>query len=190
MGRPRTRVSVSCEVCGRLGPLNAKRYCSRTCFNVARTRPPTDRFWPKVNRDGPIHPVLGTRCWLWTGSTDPKGYGTFSMPPSKPAKAHRIAWTLTNGTIPERANVLHKCDVPLCVNAQEHLFLGSLADNAADCSEKGRARGPAVLTTDDVRVIRSDYNRGISQRELGRRFLVAQTNIQAIVTGRTWKHVK
>ncbi len=31
---------------------------------------PTDeeRFWTRVNKDGPVHPVLGTACWLWTGA--------------------------------------------------------------------------------------------------------------------------
>lgn len=207
MGRQRTRVSVACEHCGNPSPLNAKRFCSLACHTAAKTIEPAVRFWPKVNKHGPIHPVLGTRCWPWTGSTDPKGYGTFSMPPSKPVKAHRVAWTLTHGEIPDGANVLHRCDNPPCVNADEHLFLGTLADNNRDMSDKGRAsgnttkgrphlglagevHGMAKLTDAAVRVIRAERAAGSTFVALAQRYRLDVQTVRRAAMRQTWKHVE
>jgi len=55
----------------------------------------------------------------------------------KKFRAHRLAWEMTNGPIPNRSLVLHRCDNPRCVNP-EHLFLGSPKDNMIDKMEKGR----------------------------------------------------
>lgn len=43
----------------------------------------------------------------------------------------------TNGPIPEGMQVLHRCDVPYCVNP-EHLFLGTDKENHRDKTAKGR----------------------------------------------------
>ena len=51
--------------------------------------------------------------------------------------AHRWTWEQANGPIPEGLCVLHRCDNPPCINLN-HLFLGTLADNAKDAQEKGR----------------------------------------------------
>lgn len=58
--------------------------------------------------------------------------------------AHKVAWEIANGPIPEGNGyhgkcVLHRCDNPACVNPG-HLFLGSHDDNMADMLAKGRAR--------------------------------------------------
>jgi HNH endonuclease len=98
--------------------------------------PIEDRFWPKVSR--------GEGCWLWVGSVLKSGYGQIEIKtgPGKrdrrTERAHRIAWMLSFGQIPEGAEVLHTCDTPLCVRP-DHLFLGTQADNIADCISKGRA---------------------------------------------------
>jgi len=34
-----------------------------------------DELWSKVNKNGPVHPALGTPCWPWTGGTVVRGYG-------------------------------------------------------------------------------------------------------------------
>jgi len=185
----KTRISGPCERCGAARPLNAKRYCSPACRDLARTIPPIDRFWPKVNKDGPVHAGLGSPCWVWTGTTDAKGYGRFWIPGRTPAKVHRVAWEFANGPIPAGLAVCHRCDNASCCNPA-HLFCGTLAENNRDMLDKDRARGPALLTAEAVRVIRAGYAAGTTQCALAQHWHVSQANIQAVVTRRTWKHVK
>jgi len=95
-----------------------------------KPRPVAERFWEKVDKtDG---------CWLWTASRTTSGYGQFCPVGNVPRKAHRIAWELTYGPVPEGAHVLHRCDTPLCVRP-DHLFLGDAAANVDDMWTKSRA---------------------------------------------------
>jgi len=142
-----------------------------------------------VNKHGPVHAAIGTPCWLWTGTRDQKGYGRFWIPGRTPAKPHRVAWEFINGPIPIGLAVCHRCDTPSCCNPA-HLFMGTLAENNRDMLNTDRARGPALLTSEAVRVIRAAYAAGTTQAALGREFGVRQVTIQAVVTRRTWKHVK
>lgn len=88
-----------------------------------------ERFWAKVARsDG---------CWLWLAAKDGCGYGHFYPESRKLMKAHRMAWELLKGSIPDCLCVLHHCDNPSCVNP-DHLFLGTKKDNTQDAIAKGR----------------------------------------------------
>lgn len=94
------------------------------------------RFWINAQKSGD--------CWMWTGKTL-KGYGSFSIR-SAFYSAHRVAYTIVVGPIPEGMGVLHRCDQPLCV-CPDHLFLGTHQDNMRDAAAKGRMRGRfGVLT--------------------------------------------
>jgi hypothetical protein len=80
------------------------------------------------------------KCDLWTRARNREGYGEV-WHDGRLYRAHRLAWELSNGPIPEGLLVLHKCDTPACVNV-EHLFIGTHTDNMADRKRKGRqARG-------------------------------------------------
>jgi hypothetical protein len=77
-----------------------------------------DRFWPKV-----IECPAGTGCWLWTGARNKAGYGSLRLfGPEYPGHqgrgvfAHRIAYTLVVGVIPDGYQVDHLCKNPSCVN--------------------------------------------------------------------------
>lgn len=91
--------------------------------------------------------VTARGCWLWRSmkSNDPSyGVATAKQTGSKPMMAHRLAWTLFHGPIPDGMLVCHRCDVRPCFNP-EHLFLGTAQDNTDDMIAKGRhfnGRGP------------------------------------------------
>jgi hypothetical protein len=159
------------------------------------TRPPVaERFWMKVNRAGPIHPVHG-QCWVWSTGKSRKGYGQFYRGGSS-LLAHRTSWELHNGLIPDGLLVCHHCDNPPCVNPA-HLFLGTVADNTRDAAAKGRmVRGErmhtAKLTADLVIEIRQRHrksSRTDGVAALAREFGVSSQSILRIIRRRCWKHV-
>ena len=72
-------------------------------------RPATDaeRFWLKVNKTD--------TCWLWTGATSSEGrYGT-AICEKRQQPAHRVAYQLLVGPIPDGLDIDHLCRVTLCV---------------------------------------------------------------------------
>lgn len=98
-----------------------------------------ERFWSKVNVNGPVHPVLQTRCWEWLGATDDKGYGRFGLDGHN-TRAHRAIYTVYTGeVIPRTTNVCHRCDNPKCVRPTHHFF-GTNVENNRDRDTKGRCR--------------------------------------------------
>ena len=148
------------------------------------------RFWRSVNKKGP------NECWLWKDGKC-HGYGSFSIG-YKSFGAHRIAWLLIHGDIPENQLVLHKCNIPACVNAVSHLYLGTQKDNAADMyfagrnhSNAGSIHGQAKLTEQQVETIRQalvNSPRGMATR-LAAQYGVSTSTIGDIKRGRGWTHI-
>jgi len=89
-----------------------------------------ERFWSKVDVRG------RDECWEWQASGS-KGYGRLMMD-GVTWGAHRLAFTLVKGRIPDGMCVLHSCDNPPCCNPA-HLFIGTHADNMRDMAKKGRS---------------------------------------------------
>lgn len=166
------------------------------------SRPLGERFWEKIDKNGPTHPSkpeLG-RCWLWTDHTV-RGYGQIveGAPSKKKLSSHRVSWELHNGPIPVGEGphgicVCHNCDNPPCVNPA-HLFLGTIQDNINDKMRKRRQpqrekHGRAKLTEKKVAEIRRDYvrnSRAHGQPALARKYGVNHTAIGFIVREKHWK---
>lgn len=86
----------------------------------------------------------GTGCWLYQGYLHPTGYGDFCIRNENLA-AHRVAYMLAKGPIPEGIDVMHTCDVRHCCNPK-HLVLGTHKENLEDCFRKGRQPRAASTT--------------------------------------------
>ena len=147
------------------------------------------RFWSYVDRKEP------DECWPWTSTTGTAHeYGVFgflSAGKSVQYRAHRLAWMLVNGTIPNGMCILHSCDNPICCNPS-HLRPGTMAENMAERNDRGRhahgeKQGHSKLTEDQARyALESEEPPSV----LGKRFGVHPSAISSIRNGRNWKHLQ
>jgi hypothetical protein len=144
-----------------------------------KTSSPED-FWRRVDKTRG-----GDACWPWTGCLS-NGYGRLSFQRSL-TSAHRVAYTLTNGPIPDGLHVLHACDNPPCCNPR-HLSVGTNGDNMADAASKGR--GPwmsrRILTAEQADLIRASDE---SITALARRYGVGESTVRKIRHGVIYRTV-
>ena len=110
-----------------------KRWQRDPLREKVRPRPAEERFWQKVDKDGPIpehKPELGA-CWLWTAAVNPgTGYGEFNPRHALKVGAHCYSYELANGTIAEGFEVHHECHARRCVRP-DHLSAATRAENMA-----------------------------------------------------------
>jgi hypothetical protein len=157
------------------------------------------RFWSRVDKEKSSVFYNGERCWEWTAWTNKGGYGRMRIGLRK-ILAHRFAYQITNGEVPDGLLVCHQCDNPSCCNPS-HLFLGTNQDNVDDRDRKGRmARGERngtythpesrvrKLSDAQVSSIRRRYADGAAtQRELAIEFGVSHAQIGNIVNNKHWR---
>lgn len=134
-------------------------------------------------------------CWLWTGAKTTKdGYGVRYTKFGR-RQAHRVAWELYRGPIPEGMLVLHHCDVRLCVNPA-HLFIGTNDDNMADMVAKcrsplGERNSSSKHTREVVTALIESYTAGGNRalRRRARELNVGVSTAYGIAKGERWRHI-
>ncbi|OZC50545.1 hypothetical protein CH289_16090 [Rhodococcus sp. RS1C4] len=80
-----------------------------------------ERFWSKVDRRA------ADECWPWLRSTLAGGYGRYRLP-TKHVLAHRFAYELVVGPVPEGLTLDHTCRNRICVNPS-HLDPVTMREN-------------------------------------------------------------
>ena len=164
-------------------------------------RPLVERFWEKVNKDGPLPSaeavavwpeIKDERCWIF--GVAKRGMVWLE---GRNVLASRVAWFLETGKWPE-PNCLHKCDRGACVRPS-HLFEGTQEVNIADMLKKRRGNfaSRSKLTEDDVReirrlgapCIRHPWKRGTAllKKRLAKRFGTTTQHIDAILKNEKWR---
>jgi hypothetical protein len=147
------------------------------------------RYEAKVDRSGGPD-----ACHPWVAYRDDKaGYGIFCFH-GRMAKAHRVAWELMHGPIPDGMYVCHACDNPPCVNPR-HLFLGTPTDNARDRAAKGRSAigelaGRHKLTNEAVDAMRAMRVAGTPVKDIAQAFGVHPAHASRVTRGLSWTHIE
>lgn len=180
------------------------RFCSKKCSNIL-LNPIKSKLWSdfREERKNETHEIFiekirtsferlfnkSDSCWMWQGSVKSSKklkYGNFSFR-NVNWIAHRCSWFIYKGDIPDGLLVLHKCDVPSCVNP-DHLFLGTHLDNQRDKITKGRHKGEK-LNPIKVKELKQLMISEFGDMNLARKYGVSYQTIWHIRTGKTWKDI-
>lgn len=153
-------------------------------------------FWEQLNH-------LPNGCWEWKKGKDYDGYGLTSFE-RKIIKAHRLAYLLKYGEIPQGMQVLHKCDNPPCCNP-EHLMLGTTKDNMRDAHQKGRLAGrgrnfgmtkrrgelhpTATITNEQAKEIRARFLAGEKVADIGRAMGIGYHIAYSVAHGLSFQYI-
>jgi len=157
----------------------------------------SSRFWSKVS--------IGeeNECWEWQAAMYRGGYGAFRGRDGRMSTAHRTAYQLEKGEIPERYVIYHSCDNRKCVNPS-HLFCGTQQDNIDDMWKKGRAatgkqlnhvsqagefNHAARITREQALMVLYLYRHGYAQADIACQTDVSRSNVWCIVHRRSWIHL-
>lgn len=155
-----------------------------------RAVPLAEKFWLRVRKSN--------GCWVWGGSKNHFGYGSFHVRRGYSVYAHRAAWEMARGPIPIGMCVLHRCDNPACVRLS-HLWVGTQIENVHDMQRKGRAANgglkgemhpAAKMTEDDVRKVRGMRGLGFGLKDIARQFSISIAQVHDIARGKSWAHIK
>lgn len=168
-----------------------------------------ERFWSKIDIQDE------DKCWDWQASVSTSGYGQVvrgKMGQQKSYRAHRIAYYLYHGIDPQDNILCHTClnITRRCCNPL-HMYMGTHTDNMLDAVADGArevkptrtfhhrwgsdkqigSRHPmAKLDEDKVRDIRIRLARRETQRSIAKIYNVSRSQIHAINSRYTWKHVE
>ncbi len=180
-------------------------YCSKHYQRFKKHGDPNRADWKKLEGENfeeklklnSIEDENG--CWIWQGAQNKSGYGSVNIGGGKTAQAHRLAFKLWCGELPDEFFVCHHCDQPLCVNPN-HLFLGTNQDNIDDKMYKGRAytgvhkgvlNAMSKLTNEQVKWIKYlCLKKGESQANVARLYEINKQTVNDIVNNKKWTHIE
>lgn len=184
--------------------LKAKAVMPSICSDQI-TPEAVDRFFNKVSFGTP------NDCWEWVGAQKPSGYGNLRYKNTY-YLAHRFAYAIFEGDLPDDKYVCHHCDHPPCVNSS-HLFLGTAKENTRDMMKKGRdgfqkncatgkdsgqhthpekrmygeKNGNALLDWDTVDEMRQRYeNEDLTYDDLAEEYGVSISTISLVIRKERW----
>lgn len=114
------KTTATCDIADCPNPVKNFGWCEKHYYRWRRHGSPfvvlhhqgvplAARFWSKVECAG-----AGV-CWPWKGRRNPKGYGMFDLN-HRPQMAHRVAYELAVGPVPEGLTLDHLCRNPACCN--------------------------------------------------------------------------
>jgi len=149
-----------------------------------------DKFWGRVNKNGPLlNKDLG-RCWTFTDASgnECKSYAQFWCD-GRVWRSNRISWAIENGNVPEGLCVMHKCDNSACVRPS-HLEVGSWSQNAKDLTRMKIRGAFGKLNEDQVRRVRKWTPESGFLSSLAKEFGVTLASLIRIRSGDTYKWVE
>lgn len=153
-------------------------------FHCPNTRDEVSaRFFKKLDVRDVADPDA---CWHWRAATV-TGYGKISIR-RETHLAHRVAWMLRNGPVPDGLFILHSCDNRLCCNPA-HLRPGTHADNMLDKRLRGRAQQKLTAAQVEQIHLARWFEEGATLKVLSTRYGVSMGVISQIVNGHCWRHV-
>lgn len=130
-------------------------------------------------------------CWNWTASKTWVGYGKFYAD-GHTLHAHRYAYQIYVGPIPDGMEIMHTCDNMACVNP-DHLRPGTHRENMDDRNTKrrnnppiGERSGSNKLTEEQVRAIFADQR---TQMVIAAEYDIYQSLVSKIKNGERWAHL-
>lgn len=146
----------------------------------------------RLEENSTLIPFCGCRIWL--GATNEHGYGLIGSGRDTPRRAHRVAYELEFGSIPEGEGyhgmvVRHTCDVPACINPH-HMRLGTQQDNLEDTRTRNRLRfgskhhGAKLNEADVAEILKKKGNK--TQAEIAAAYGVSSTVVSRIFSGNAW----
>jgi hypothetical protein len=134
-------------------------------------------------------------CWPWHATRTAKGYGRVNIQRTY-FLAHRVAYVLYKGPIPDGVGfhgtcLLHRCDNPECVNPN-HMFFGTVEENNNDMARKNRSAygvraNTAKLDDEKVRAIRTS---SATVASIARMYGVGWSCVHKIRERETWRRVE
>lgn len=135
-------------------------------------------------------------CLIWPYGRNSGGYATIRYKKKRGLKVHRIVCRKIHGKPPTEKHVSrHLCGKGHegCINPH-HLKWGTLKQNSADRKRHGTDKevfgerhGMSKLTESDVKKIIRLINKGLSNRDIAKKFPVGPWNIEHIRQGKSWK---